>query len=228
LACHTDGAVNFPQISGWRGGTVAAAATVLRKADGLMWGLETMDYRWVIGIACVILLPALAIGIFLSTLQLFGNFDEVIPGEYYRAAQPTPAKLAKYVKKYGIKTVLNLRGLNTKYQWYRDEVAEAEKLGVKFVDFKMSARRELTDAQTEQLITLLADLPKPILVHCKSGSDRTGLVSAIYVYKIAGRGEAAAERQISFRYGHIGIPYLSDAFAMDQNWEKLEKRFAGS
>lgn len=187
-----------------------------------------MDYRWLIGIAAVVLVPALAIAFFLSTLQLFGNFDEVIPGEYYRSAQPTPARLARYVKKYGIKTVLNLRGLNTKYQWYRDEVAEAEKLGVKFVDFKMSARRELTEAQTDQLIAILQDVPKPILVHCKSGSDRTGLISAIYVYKIAGRGEAEAERQISFRYGHIGIPYLSEAFAMDRNWEKLEKRFAGS
>jgi len=191
-----------------------------------MWEFLTMDYRWAIGIACLIVIPALAIGIFLSTLQLFGNFDEVIAGEYYRAAQPTPAKLAKYVKKYGIKTVLNLRGLNTKYQWYRDEIAEAERLGVKFVDFKMSARRELTDAQTEQLIAILQDVPKPILVHCKSGSDRTGLISAIYVYKIAGRGEALADRQISFRYGHIGIPYVSEAFAMDRNWEKLEKIFA--
>jgi protein tyrosine/serine phosphatase len=198
------------------------------RANGSMWGLESMDYRWLIAIACVILVPALAIGFFLSTLQLFGNFDEVIPGEYYRAAQPTPAKLAKYVKRYGIRTVLNLRGLNNKYQWYHDEVAAAEKLGLKFVDFKMSARRELTEAQTEALIALLHDVPKPILVHCKSGSDRTGLVSAIYLYKIAGLGEAAAERQISFRYGHIGIPYLSDAIAMDRNWEKLEKRFAAS
>lgn len=189
-----------------------------------MWGLETMDYRWVIGIACLVLVPALAIAFFLSTLQLFGNFDEVIPGEYYRSAQPTPSRLARYVKKYGIKTVLNLRGLNTKYQWYRDEVAEADKLGIKFVNFKMSARRELTDAQVDQLIAILHDVPKPILVHCKSGSDRTGLISAIYLYKVAGKTEAVAERQISFRYGHIGIPYLSEAFAMDRNWERLEKR----
>jgi protein tyrosine/serine phosphatase len=189
-----------------------------------MWGLETLDYRWVVGIA-FILVPIVGIAIFLSTLQLFGNFYEVIPGEYFRAAQPTPAKLARYVKKHGIKTVLNLRGFNAKYQWYRDEIAAAEKLGVRFVDFKMSARRELTDAQTEQLIVLLQDLPKPIRVHCKSGSDRTGLVSAIYAYKVAGMG-TAAKRQISFRYGHIGIRHLSEAFAMDQNWAKLEKTFA--
>lgn len=189
-----------------------------------MWGLETLDYRWVIGIACLIVVPAAAIVFFLSTLQLFGNFDEVIAGEYYRAAQPTPDRLARYVRKYGIRTVVNLRGLNTKYQWYRDEVAEAKKLGINFIDFKMSARRELTDAQVDHLITLLRDAPKPILVHCKSGSDRTGLVSAIYVYTVAGRSEAVAERQISFRYGHIGIPYLSEAFAMDRNWERLEKR----
>lgn len=187
-----------------------------------------MEHLWVIVIAILIILPVVAAGIFLSTLQLFGNFDEIIPGEYYRAAQPTPAKLAKYVDRHGIKTVLNLRGNNKKHEWYRAEVAEAERLGVTFIDFKMSARRELTEAQTDELIALLHELPKPILVHCKSGSDRTGLVSAIYVYKIAGLGEAIANRQISFRYGHIGIPYLSDAYPMDQNWAKLEKVFAAS
>lgn len=190
-----------------------------------MWGL-IVEYRWTIAIGLIVLVPVLAIAFFLSTLQLFGNFHEIIPGEYYRSAQPTPAKLDRYVRKYGIKTVLNLRGLNTKYQWYRDEVAEAGKLGVKFVDFKMSARRELTDAQVEQLIEILRDVPKPILVHCKSGSDRTGLISAIYLYKIAGRNESEAEKQISFRYGHIGIPYVSEAFAMDRNWERLEKSLA--
>ena len=189
-----------------------------------MWAFETLDYRWVICI-CVILIPVVAVGLYFSTLQLFGNFSEVVPGEYYRSAQPTPRKLTKYVRKHGIKTVLNLRGLNTKYRWYREEVAASERLGIKHVDFKMSARRELTEAQTEQLICLLQDLPKPILVHCKSGSDRTGLVSAIYAYKIAGRGPKAS-RQISIRYGHIGIPHLSEAFAMDENWAKLEKAFA--
>lgn len=190
-----------------------------------MWGL-IVEYRWIIAIGVIVLVPVLAIALFLSTLQLFGNFHEIIPGEYYRSAQPTPAKLARYVKKYKIKTVLNLRGLNTKWQWYRDEVAEADKLGIKFVDFKMSARRELTDAQVDQLIEILRDVPKPILVHCKSGSDRTGLVSAIYLFKVAGRKESEAEKQISFRYGHIGIPYLSEAVAMDRNWERLEKSLA--
>jgi protein tyrosine/serine phosphatase len=194
--------------------------------SGLMWGLEVMDYLWVIVIAAVILVPALAAGLFFSTLQLFGNFDEVIPGEYFRAAQPSAARLERYVRKYGIKSVLNLRGSNQKHLWYRNEAAKAEALGIRFADFKMSARKQLTDAQTEELLELLQDLPKPVLVHCKSGSDRTGLVSAIYVYKIAGRSQAAADRMISFRYGHIGIPYVSEAFAMDQNWAKLEKVFA--
>jgi len=190
-----------------------------------MWGL-IVEYRWAIAIGIIVLAPVAAIAFFLLTLQLFGNFHEIIPGEYYRSAQPNPSKLDRYVSKYGIKTVLNLRGPNGKSQWYRDEVAEAQKLGVKFVDFRMSARKELTDAQVEQLIEILHDVPKPILVHCKSGSDRTGLVSAIYLYKIAGRSESESEKQISFRYGHIGIPYISEAIAMDRNWERLEKSLA--
>jgi protein tyrosine/serine phosphatase len=190
-----------------------------------MWGL-IVEYRWAITIGIIALVPVVAITLFLSTLQLTGNFHEIIPGEYYRSAQPTVAKLDRYITTYGIKTVINLRGKNASDQWYRDEMAETQRLGVKFVDFKMSARKQLTDTQVEKLLEILHDAPKPILVHCKSGSDRTGLVSAIYLYKIAGRSESESEKQISFRYGHIGIPYISEAIAMDRNWERLEKSLA--
>jgi hypothetical protein len=37
--------------------------------------------------------------------------------------------------------------------------------------------------------------------------------------------EETAEEQLSLRFGHIAIPYLSSAYAMDENWENLEKTF---
>jgi len=47
---------------------------------------------------------------------------------------------------------------------------------------------------------------------------------------MARHGEAAAEDQLSFRYGHMGLPHLSSAYAMDRTWETLEPwlGFAGS
>jgi protein tyrosine/serine phosphatase len=86
----------------------------------------------------------------------------------------------------------------------------------------MSANRELTQAQAERLLAILNAADKPLLIHCQSGADRSGLAAALYLAAIARHGEAAAKDQLSFRYGHIGLPHLSSAYAMDRAWERLE------
>jgi protein tyrosine/serine phosphatase len=167
-------------------------------------------------------LLALACGAYLGGIQIAGNFAEVIPGQFYRAAQPSAQDIALYAERYGIKTIVNLRGAN-KAEWYREEVAAARIQGIKLIDFKMSAGKALTLDQNHALIALLREAPKPILIHCKSGADRTGLVSVIYLQQVAGIDEETAEGQLSLRFGHIGIPVLSSSYAMDQSWEDLEK-----
>lgn len=158
---------------------------------------------------------------YLLGIQLVGNFSEVIPGQLYRSAQPSAEDIAHYAKEYGIKTIVNLRGQG-KSAWYREEVAAARAAGIRLIDFKMSARRDLPWERAQELIALMKDAPKPILIHCKSGADRTGLVSVIYLNQIAGVDEETAEWQLSLRFGHIGIP-LSAGFAMDRSWEAMEK-----
>lgn len=168
---------------------------------------------------------ALVVGGYLGAIQLSGNFYEVIPGELYRSNQPTANQIANYVKRYGIKSIINLRGADDGAAWYRDEVHTAATLGVKHVDFKMSSSQEMTLDQSLALVSLLRDAPKPLLIHCRSGADRTGLASVIYLQQIAKVDEETAEKQLSVRFGHIGIPYVSPSYAMDENWEMLEKVF---
>jgi protein tyrosine/serine phosphatase len=160
-------------------------------------------------------------GLYLAVLQLGGNFNTVVPGELYRSAQPSAARIAEYQQNFGIKTIINLRGENIGSDWYDAEVAESAKLGIAHVNFRMSARREMTLAQFTQIIDALRKAEKPILVHCKSGSDRSGLVSALYVAAIARLGEEAAESQISFRYGHIPLS-ITAPYAMNRSFEALE------
>ncbi|WP_376743463.1 dual specificity protein phosphatase family protein [Ensifer canadensis] len=171
------------------------------------------------------LAAALIIGGYLGGIQLSGNFHEVVPGELYRSNQPTPGQIADYAKRYGIKSIVNLRGVDNGAAWYRDEIATAAALGLKHVDFRMSASHEMTLDQSLNLVSLLRDVPKPALIHCRSGADRTGLASVIYLQQIAKADEETAEEQLSIRFGHIGIPYLSPSYAMDENWEMLEKVF---
>lgn len=176
-------------------------------------------------LAAMVALPVLAIGTYLAALQLSDNFHPVIPGELYRSAQLSPSELETYVRDNGIRTVINLRGENKKRTWYDQEIETARRLGIEHIDFKMSASKILTPDRADQLVSILRSAPKPILIHCQSGADRTGLVAVIYSRQIAGIDQKTAARQLSIVYGHIGIPYLSGAFAMDESLQNLEKHF---
>jgi protein tyrosine/serine phosphatase len=155
-------------------------------------------------------------------LYVSGNFHVVLPGELYRSGQVTPERLAAYQGRYGIRSVINLRGENAGADWYGKEVEAARTLGMSHFDFRMSAKEHLSVDQADTLISIMRTAPKPILIHCRSGADRSGLTAALYLAAVAGAGERKAERQLSIRFGHVGIPLLSRAYAMDATWEDLE------
>jgi protein tyrosine/serine phosphatase len=163
--------------------------------------------------------------VYFVALRLTGNFHVVIAHQLYRSAQPDPREIREYVRDYGIQTIINLRGPNPKAGWYRDELTVTKQMGITHIDFRMSARHLLSPDRAEKLIAIMRAAQKPILVHCEGGADRSGLASALYVSEVAHEGERAAESQLSIRYGHFGIPYLSPAYAMNESWERLEPIF---
>jgi protein tyrosine/serine phosphatase len=163
----------------------------------------------------------LTIGLYLGYLQLTPNFATVVPGQLYRSAQLDGPELRAYAKQYSIRSVINLRGENTGRPWYDTEAAVSKNLGISHYDFRMSAGRELTQKKAEALISMMKEAPKPLLVHCMSGADRSGLASALYVAAVEHGGEEAAESQISLYFGHLSLPFIS-AYAMDRTFENLE------
>ncbi|MBS7556441.1 dual specificity protein phosphatase family protein [Ancylobacter dichloromethanicus] len=168
------------------------------------------------------LLGVLAMGgAYLGALQLTGNFNTVVAGEFYRSGQLSPAQIADYVQTYGIKTIINLRGDNTGRAWYDAELVEANRLNVAHLNFGISARRELTATKAAELIALMKDAKKPILIHCQAGADRSGLASALYLAAIKNSAEAEAEAQLSIRYGHFSLPFIAE-YAMDRTLKALE------
>lgn len=170
--------------------------------------------------------PVIAGAAYLGVQYADGNFHEVVPGELYRSGQPNAAQIRDDVTRYGIRSIVNLRGANPKSAWYRDEIAEAKTMGIVHVDFAMSASKEASVDQVDRLEQILRDVPKPVLIHCQAGSDRTGLAAAVYMHRIHGLDIETAENQISLYYGHIGVPYISRAYPMDQTWERLEDIYA--
>lgn len=156
-----------------------------------------------------------------GTMAATGNFHTVAPGEVYRAAQPSPAAITDYQREYGVRTIINLRGENPGAPWYDNEVATARRLGIEHIDFKMSARRGITKEEAWRLIEVMEQAPKPLLIHCESGVDRSGLASALYLAAIKRTGEEIAERQLSIRYGHIASP-SAKGWGMTVTFEDME------
>ncbi len=174
--------------------------------------------RWFLAIIVFLLAsPAAGLGLWLGGLQLAGNFHVVEPGIVYRSAQLGDAHLREAVLRNKIRSIINLRGPYPDAAWYRREIVLAETLGVKHYDFPLSATRTVDFDRMSQLLALVRLAPKPVLIHCQSGADRSGLASALFEYAVMLRKPEEAAEQLSLWYGHF--PYLwSRTGAMDESF----------
>lgn len=170
--------------------------------------------------ALILGIPAIA-GAHMGVQQLVGNFHEVIDGELYRSAQPSAEDVEHYGERYGIRTILNLRDEDEDEEG-RAARAAAEAAGIVVIDYPIASSRTLEIDRAAELAALMREAPKPLLIHCEHGSNRTGLASAIYVGAVAERGEWAAEFQLSPYYGHVPIPGIG-RYEMYRSWDRFEE-----
>ncbi|MGL5095433.1 MAG: fused DSP-PTPase phosphatase/NAD kinase-like protein, partial [Planctomycetia bacterium] len=154
------------------------------------------------------------------------NYHPLVVGEVYRSAQPDPAMLKRVARKDGIRTVVNLRGAWPRNDWYVAEKEAADELGLELCDVNMMTHQLAPLVELRRLVKAFDERPKPLLIHCRRGADRTSLASAIYMilYHGATPDQARAE-QYKLAYGHIGtafgghLPHLFDCYA---DWLKLQ------
>ena len=149
------------------------------------------------------------------------NFHMVTYGRVYRSAQMNGKELSCTIREFGIKTILNLRGENADSSWYRAETNTASQLQVKHLDIALSAGRELSDEEMDQILAILRTSEKPLLVHCSGGADRTGLVCALYRFAIEEKTTEDAAMELSIRYGHFPYLFWSDSKAMDKSFRRF-------
>lgn len=129
------------------------------------------------------------------------NFDKVAPG-VFRSNQPDAARYAAFAKQGG-RSVLNLRGVShTAYYLYTAEGCEAAGLTLYNVG-SLSARRAPNRESLLAVFKVFDKAEHGLLVHCKSGADRTGLISTFYLIDKCGEKVEAARRQLSSKYLHF-------------------------
>jgi len=128
------------------------------------------------------------------------NFEKVADG-IYRSNHPHHKRFVAYAE-LGVKTVLNLRGM-AQQPHYLFEVESCKALGLRLVTVPMSARQAPAADKLLRLFVEFERCERPILIHCKSGADRTGLAAALYLMIHEGVPVEEARKQLSFRYLHI-------------------------
>ncbi|MCR9269448.1 MAG: protein tyrosine phosphatase [Hyphomonadaceae bacterium] len=144
--------------------------------------------------------------------ESFQNLHQ-ISDEMWRSNQPNPRQIADHVRQRGIKTILNLRGPSTR-GYYLLEKEACEELGVTLIDFQVYSRDTPTVERVLEAKKLFESIEYPALMHCKSGADRAGLMSVLYVIFRLGEPVSVAVRQLSKKYLHMreGKTGLLDAF----------------
>jgi protein tyrosine/serine phosphatase len=118
-----------------------------------------------------------------------------------RCAQPTPGQIRRFAKG-GIKTIVNLRGERDCSSYVLEKRA-CEEAGIKLVNFQARSRAAPRPSDVRAAVELFAEVEYPIVMHCKSGADRAGIMSVLYLFLHRGVPLEEAIKQLSFKYGHI-------------------------
>ncbi len=132
---------------------------------------------------------------------VWDNFAEVIPGRLYRSNHPTPARLRRARDRYGLRTLINLRGHR---RCGSDALSRqaAARLGLTHVDMAFESRGAPHRDRILRFHAIYRAMETPALMHCKSGADRAGLAAGLAVL-FEGGSSADALRQLSWRFGHF-------------------------
>lgn len=121
-----------------------------------------------------------------------------------RMNQPWPADIAS-AKAMGIRSVISARH-DSRHGGHALEAEACEKAGLAYhvLDQTPIFSRE---APSRESILNVADIlehtPHPVLIHCKSGADRAGFVSALYRITLNGEKVREARKELSLKHLHI-------------------------
>ena len=146
------------------------------------------------------------------------NFYEVDPvNGIYRSAQPDHEEFAA-LEKQGLRTVLNLRN-------YHSDRGRLEGLKIRECPVPCNAG-SMTEEHVYEALRIIRDEPKPLLIHCWHGSDRTGTVVAAYRIVFNGYDvESAIAEMCEKRYGHhAGIYANLPELLRSIDWRKMRTR----
>jgi protein tyrosine phosphatase (PTP) superfamily phosphohydrolase (DUF442 family) len=136
--------------------------------------------------------------------SLSENFHAVVDNEVYRSAQLASDSLQNHIVHEHVRSIINLRGANPGREWYQQEREVARRNGVTHFDVPIDSDSPPTGQELMDLVKVLEGCPKPVLLHCQSGIDRSGVAAAISILLLDPEGSVdKALDQLGLRFGHM-------------------------
>ncbi len=152
-------------------------------------------------------------------LDLLYNFRWVLEGEAARSSQAYFGGLKRLMNRHGLRAIINLRGENSDLGWWRYEKRVCTALGARHFDAMLDSRKLPTRPMLVCLLQALEEAPRPFLLKCSGGNDRTGLAAALYLIHRDGWSvrEAAQVQFAGLAKKHQRWLKLFTAFALEDS-----------
>ena len=148
------------------------------------------------------------------------NFHWVVPGEASRAMQAWAGGLGAFLEVRGIRAIINLRGRNDDLSWWKKETATAQGRGIVHLDAMLDSRKLPSRDMLVRLIETFNTAPRPFMLKCSGGQDRTSLAAALYIVFRDGWDALPTARRQFARYPYLHFP------KRQQRWLKAFLDFA--
>lgn len=149
------------------------------------------------------------------------NFHTAIEGQLYRSGQIPAARLTAYLKKFGIKTIINLRSKAERIVCCRGEEDAAKAAGTTVHYVPMSAGRASTRAEVLELLKIFDATKEPVLIHCSQGINRTGEACALWCLEKMHMTNDEALKQFDSKFGYI-LKDRPEKFLFIKAWQGRE------
>lgn len=133
---------------------------------------------------------------------IYSNRHQV-SDELWRSSQPIPSDI-RWARRRGVRTIISLRHSSNFGAWpLMRETCESK--GLNLVNLPLFSREPPSREAVHFAKTLFEQIEYPALMHCKSGADRAGMGSALYVLLRKGGSADDAIRQLNWRFGHFSF-----------------------
>jgi len=142
------------------------------------------------------------------------HFAAVVPGAIYRGGQPFGEDLDILHERYGVRTMINLRG-NRDMPTKNAQIEFCRRNGIEFINLPIGPDRP-TEAQLRTILEAATDPARqPVFIHCEAGSQRTGVSVAAYRMLIHGWSCEQAVDEAHFFTDRLHESYLEYLKALE-------------